>query len=188
MNKYVLNIDKQIDNESILIVKRSKFIAKVFNIQSKEEADQIIDDVKNKYTDAKHIVYAYMLKDGGKYSDDKEPQGTAGNPIYKMLEKENIINVMIVVIRYFGGVFLGTGLLTRTYLEVAKKVLNIYQKKEYIEYTNMNIFFEYKEEKIVKKLIEQTNSDILSTIRDSKVQMSINVPNNNVEIFLKYIK
>lgn len=188
MNKYILNIENKVDNEGILVVKKSKFIAKVFNISSKEQAEKIIEEIKIKYNDARHIVYAYMLMDGGKYSDDREPQGTAGKPIYMLLENEKIVNVMVVVIRYFGGILLGTGPLTRAYLGVAKQVIDMYEKKKYVEYIDINIVFEYKEEEIVKKIIEKTNSNILETIRDSKVQMSLKLPKDNTRDFLKYIE
>lgn len=187
MNKYMLDIDNKKEQNIIIMEKKSRFIAKAFSISSKEEADKIIENTRNEHKDARHVVYAYILKNSGKYSDDKEPFGTAGSPIYTLLKNEKLVNVMIVVIRYFGGVLLGKGLLTRTYLKAAIQAINCYGKKEYINYINTNISFTYKEEKIIQKLIKQTNSNILNTIRDSKVQMNISIPDINIELFLKYI-
>ena len=74
-----------------LIIKKSKFIANVYYINSKEQAEEIIAKAREEYKDARHVVYAYTLKSSGKFTDDKEPQGTAGKPIYSLLEKEQVI-------------------------------------------------------------------------------------------------
>lgn len=104
------------------IEKHSRFIATVVPVTTQEEAVKTIDAVRSKYWDAKHNVYAYTLLDGNikRYSDDNEPQGTAGMPVLNVLEKLNLQNVLIVVTRYFGGILLGAGGLVRAYSHTAK--------------------------------------------------------------------
>lgn len=107
-----------------IIEKRSKFIASAFHITNKEEAENIINELKKKYYDAKHNCFAFSLLDENgncieKASDDGEPSGTAGAPILNVIKKNNLNNLLIVVTRYFGGILLGTGGLTRAYSSVA---------------------------------------------------------------------
>ena len=109
-----------------IIEKRSKFIANVYPVSSQAEANDIINKIKKQYYDAKHNVYAYIIEGSStysKYTDDGEPQGTAGLPIYDMLQKQQLVNVLVIVTRYFGGILLGTGGLVRAYTEAAKQGL-----------------------------------------------------------------
>ncbi len=100
-----------------LIEKRSRFIAHAFPIKSEGEALEHIANAKKKYWDARHNVYAYILRDGGicRYTDDGEPSGTAGVPVLNVLKKRDITDCLVIVTRYFGGVLLGTGGLVRAY-------------------------------------------------------------------------
>ena len=110
--------------QSEITQKKSRFIATAKNINSKQDALNLIDLHKKKFHDVKHIAYAYILsQDQKKYSDDGEPQGTAGIQILKNLEQKNLFYSMIVVVRYFGGILLGTGGLSRAYFSVAQSVI-----------------------------------------------------------------
>ncbi len=104
------------------IVKRSRFIGYCRPVSSKEKAEEFIASVKSKHWDASHNVYAYIIREGNikRYSDDGEPQGTAGVPVLSVLENENITDVCVVVTRYFGGILLGGGGLVRAYSHAAK--------------------------------------------------------------------
>lgn len=104
-------------------VKKSKFIAYYYEISSVDEAKEIIDKLWEENKKARHIPYAYKVCSTAKKSDDKEPSGTAGMPIYNLMEMKNIDNALIAVVRYFGGTKLGAGLLTRSYLNAAKGVI-----------------------------------------------------------------
>lgn len=163
-----------------LIIKKSKFIAKVYYINSKEQAEEIIAKNKEEYKDARHVVYAYTLKSSGKFTDDKEPQGTAGKPIYSLLEKEQVINVLIIVIRYFGGILLGAGPLTRAYSTVAKEALSKCKKQKYLEYDKLSIECEYKEEEQIVRNLKQDNCIIQNIIHTDKVVIEYLKPNNIV--------
>lgn len=109
-------------NSDEYIVKRSRFIGYAKPVTTVEEANAFIAEIKLKHWDATHNVYAYILRDGGvkRYSDDGEPQGTAGVPVLDVLEKEKLVDVCVVVTRYFGGILLGGGGLVRAYSHSAK--------------------------------------------------------------------
>lgn len=109
--------------EATNVIEKSRFIAHVKPVSSKEEADAFISEIKGKYKDATHNVPAMVIGDKFQIqwaSDDGEPQGTSGAPMVQMLVKEGITNVAIVVTRYFGGIKLGTGGLVRAYTGSAK--------------------------------------------------------------------
>lgn len=118
-----------------LLVKGSKFIATAIPISLEEEARLSIDKIKKEFHDATHNPYAYIIAEGGiqKFSDDREPSGTAGKKIFSAIESQNLKDVLVVVTRYFGGVKLGTGGLSRAYYESALKVLNscVFLKREH---------------------------------------------------------
>ena len=116
---------KSIESESIaeIIEKKSKFIATLYEANSKEEAERILQDTRKKYYDAKHNCYAYIIQKIEKCSDDGEPSGTAGAPLLSLLKSANLTNIIIIVSRYFGGILLGTGGLVRAYTEVAQKAI-----------------------------------------------------------------
>ena len=106
--------------------KKSRFIANVFEIHSEDEAADILASVKKKYYDARHNCHAFIL--GGKnplqrFSDDGEPSGTAGKPILEVISRQGYQNILIVVTRYFGGILLGTGGLSRAYSQAAQEGL-----------------------------------------------------------------
>lgn len=105
--------------------KRSTFIGHVFPVETEAEARARIDEMKKKYHDARHNCWCYLLKEGpARYSDDGEPQGTAGQPMLAVFQKEGVVNVCCVVTRYFGGVLLGAGGLVRAYTQSAKDALD----------------------------------------------------------------
>lgn len=108
------------------VEKRSRFIGYVCPVTSADEANAFIAEIQKKHFDAKHNVYAYILREGGvkKYSDDGEPQGTAGMPVLEVIEKSGLCDVCVVVTRYFGGILLGGGGLFRAYTQAAKLAIS----------------------------------------------------------------
>ena len=104
-------------------IKKSKFIAYYYEIHSKEEAETILENLKKEHKKARHIPYAYKIDNLVRKSDDKEPSNTAGTPIYNLIIKNELNNSLIAVVRYFGGIKLGAGGLTRAYLNTAKEVI-----------------------------------------------------------------
>lgn len=104
--------------------KRSRFIGQVWPVSSEEEAQERIRSAKKKYHDARHNCWCYILGDNIlRYSDDGEPQGTAGQPMLNVFQREGVTNVVCVVTRYFGGILLGAGGLTRAYSKGARDAL-----------------------------------------------------------------
>ena len=114
------------DGESEFVEKRSRFISHIWHVESEAEARRHIEEMKKRYYDARHNCWCYRLRDGGvvRYSDDGEPQGTAGQPMLNVFERERIQDVCCVVTRYFGGILLGAGGLTRAYTRGAKDALD----------------------------------------------------------------
>lgn len=108
------------------VEKRSRFIGNIWPIESEEEARVHIEEMKKKHYDARHNCWAYRLRESSieRYSDDGEPQGTAGQPILNVFQREEVWNVVCVVTRYFGGILLGAGGLTRAYGRSAKDALD----------------------------------------------------------------
>ena len=107
------------------IEKKSRFIGQVFPVESEQAAKEILERVRKQHYDARHNCWCYILKGGAKrYSDDGEPQGTAGQPMLNVFEREGVVNVMCVVTRYFGGILLGAGGLCRAYTKAAKDALD----------------------------------------------------------------
>ena len=107
-----------------VVIKKSKFIAYYYELDTTEDIKIIIDELKKEHKKAKHIVYAYKFGNTAGKTDDKEPSGTAGLPLYNLLEVNNLNNKMIVVVRYFGGIKLGAGPLMRAYKNAGVSVIN----------------------------------------------------------------
>ena len=105
--------------------KRSRFIGRVWPVDSEEQARAHIEETKKLHYDARHNCWCYLIKDGPvRYSDDGEPQGTAGQPMLNVFQREGVENVCCVVTRYFGGILLGAGGLVRAYTQSAKDALD----------------------------------------------------------------
>jgi uncharacterized YigZ family protein len=112
-------------SESLLIEKKSKFIANVMPVDNEADALAFLAEIRSKYPDATHNVYAYVIDENNifRYSDDGEPSGTAGMPVLDAIRKSGIVDAAVVVTRYFGGTLLGTGGLVHTYGASAKQGL-----------------------------------------------------------------
>lgn len=111
-------------NTNTIEIKKSKFIAYLYDIDEISEIKEILENIKYEHKKAKHVVYAYKFGSTAGKSDDKEPSGTAGTPLYNLLEMNNINNKLLIVVRYFGGVKLGAGPLLRAYKNAGVSVLN----------------------------------------------------------------
>lgn len=127
--------------------KRSLFIALATSVESEEEALDLIKQRKKKYNDATHNVYAYLIGDGtvSRYSDDAEPQGTAGMPVLNAIRMSGISNVLVIVTRYFGGILLGAGGLVRAYSTSASMALEAGGVSIYEKYSVINCACSYSD-------------------------------------------
>ena len=201
-------------NENVsaeIVEKKSKFIANIFYVETVEEAEEKVKEIKKKYFDARHNCFAYSVftKDGivNRFSDDGEPSGTAGGPMLNILNSKELTNLVVIVTRYFGGILLGTGGLIRAYTgatqealaqikEVTKDLglevvltttypdlekMKYYLKLNEIEVTNV----EYNEEVLVYVDITQTKYDKLL---EASEKYELNFALNRTEIIKeKYI-
>ena len=147
--------------------KRSEFISFAEPVKSAEDIRKVLQQYKQKFPDARHICYAYVLDDKEYSSDAGEPKGSAGPPILAAIKKEDLTNVIVVVIRYFGGVKLGVRGLINAYGYAAQKVLEQTEKIPYIPtkkisievpYNNLNRFY-YQLNKSKGKILQQTSKD-----------------------------
>ena len=113
-------------SETELVEKRSRFLGHVWPVESEGEARARIEEIRKKHYDARHHCWCYRIREGGveRYSDDGEPQGTAGQPMLNVFQRENVNDVVCVVTRYFGGILLGAGGLVRAYSAAAKDALD----------------------------------------------------------------
>ena len=123
MSEYLVPFE---DAESEFTEKRSRFISHIWRVETEAEARERIEEMKKRYYDARHNCWCYRLREGGveRYSDDGEPQGTAGQPMLNVFQRENVNDVVCVVTRYFGGILLGAGGLVRAYSAAAKDALD----------------------------------------------------------------
>ena len=153
------------NEEADITEKKSKFIANIFYITSEEEAEEKIRQIKRKHNTARHYCYAYRIirknEIINKSSDDGEPSGTAGMPMLNILEKNNFINILVVVTRYFGGILLGTGGLVKAYSEATQKVI---EKSEIVieeEGIELEIELNYKDLENFKYYCNKNNINII---------------------------
>ena len=165
------------------IEKKSRFIANIYPIKSKKEAEEILVKVKKEYWDAKHNVYAYVLEGNiSKYSDDGEPQGTAGLPVFNVLQNKKLENVLIIVTRYFGGILLGKGGLVRAYSTSAKKVIEESIVYEIIEMKKIKITCEYHiKDKVLYDLDKKSYKKEI--IFGEKIDIILEIPVDEVDSF-----
>ena len=139
-------------NEITLIREKSSFIGILVHATSVESAKQYLLDIKKEYPKAKHYCYAYVIGQNQKSSDDGEPAGTAGRPLLELLNKKNMDETLLVVVRYFGGVLLGASRLMSTYLETGVQVIN---SADIVEISNLygyKMVMSYKEFDKLKSL------------------------------------
>lgn len=159
--------------------KKSRFIANVFSVETEEEAFAYIEQIKKKYWDARHNCYAFTLGDRMqimRFSDDGEPQGTAGKPILEVLTGQGVSNACIVITRYFGGVLLGTGGLVRAYTQAAQEGLKNSEIKTMQYCTKMLIGTDYNGIGKIQYTLGQQNVPILNSVYTESVQLEIVLP------------
>lgn len=145
--------------EGLIVEKQSKFISYLFNIDNENEAIDKIEKIRNDNIQARHVVYIYSyIKDNVvniRFSDDGEPKGTGTKAIYELLEKEAITNICIVIVRYFGGILLGAGPLSRAYLNSARECIDNCYKKEIYNYIKFEFICTYNGYNIIKNKLEK---------------------------------
>ncbi|WP_297133623.1 YigZ family protein [Terrisporobacter sp.] len=158
------------------IIEKSTFIGYAKPIKSEEEAIEFINEIKKKHKDATHNVWAYTVGENmniQRYSDDGEPQGTAGIPTLEVIKKEDLRDVVVVVTRYFGGIKLGAGGLVRAYTKGAKIGISAGIVIEKIKYTDVKIKIEYNQLGKIQNEIMSLGFTVKDTIYGEDVEIIV---------------
>lgn len=172
--------------ESEFTEKRSRFIGRVRRVETEAEARAYIDRIKKQHYDARHNCWCYALHDGNilRYGDDGEPQGTAGQPMLNVFRREGVENVVCVVTRYFGGVLLGAGGLTRAYAKSAKDTLDAAGKARMTRWTRLRLSVPYPLFERVARLIEHSGGVSENSDYGAEVSVTLRLPGEGADAFL----
>ena len=174
--------------EDEFVEKKSRFIGRVWPVETEEEALAHIAEMKKQHYDATHNCWAYVIKDGAvRFSDDGEPGGTAGMPIVQVLQKEQLYNVVCVVTRYFGGILLGAGGLVRAYTKGAKIAIDAAGKSMKRVWSVLYIPCPYTFYERVKLETEAFGGVIRDTQFGAEVELEILVAQPQAQAFLDKI-
>ena len=159
-----------------IIIEKSTFIGYAKPIKTEEEAIEFINEIKKKHKDATHNVWAYTVgktMNIQRYSDDGEPQGTAGIPTLEVIKKEDLRDVVVVVTRYFGGVKLGAGGLVRAYTKGAKVGIDAAKVIEKVMYKEVRIKIDYNQLGKVQNEIMNMNYFVKDTVYEDNVEIIV---------------
>ena len=169
-------------------IKKSRFIGIIVPCTSEIEVLQHLKQLHDEYPGASHIAYAYRLKtDQGliyRFHDAGEPAGTAGKPIFLHIEGKGLINLLIAVIRYFGGIKLGAGGLTRAYGNTVKQVIEAAEICPYVEWVNIRLTLDYKQMQALEYLLKKLDGHILQQDFAEQVRLIIRLPAEQVDTLL----
>ena len=157
-------------------VLQSKFISYLIHIENLADFDYFYKNLKKEHKKARHICYAYILNDTYKYSDDGEPSSTAGLPIYNVLKGNELKNVALFVVRYFGGTLLGSGRLLRTYSLAAKEVVNLAKKVKLSSFKFVEVSIDYQSFDSFKNYLNINNLIINKTLFNDKIFIEFRSP------------
>lgn len=152
------------------VIDKSRFIASAIHVDSAEQAVAYINDKRKKYFDATHNCYAYIVGDKAKFSDDGEPQGTAGLPIYECIKANDLDYLCVVVTRYFGGIKLGAGGLVRAYSGSCAEVLKQCDKLQMTDCVRAEVVIDYSLLKPLRKALE-THAKEENVFYEDKVRL-----------------
>ncbi|MFR5132101.1 MAG: YigZ family protein [Terrisporobacter sp.] len=172
------------------IVEKSTFIGYAKPIKTEEEAIEFINEIKKKHKDATHNVWAYTIGENmniQRYSDDGEPQGTAGIPTLEVIKKEDLRDVVVVVTRYFGGIKLGAGGLVRAYTKGAKVGIEAGIVIEKVKYSEVKIKIEYTQLGRIQNEIMNLGFKVKDTIYSEGVELIVYVRNEEAQSLMDRI-
>lgn len=166
---------KRISNniENTIIIKNSKFITNLFIVEDIEEVNRYLNLIKDKYRDANHNCYAYVVDNIKKCSDDGEPSGTAGMPMIRVLERKELNNILVIVTRYFGGIKLGANGLVRAYTNSVSETLDMVDIVDTIKGYNIDIIFNFSDIKRIDYLLKDIK--VLNKEYNDVVKYNLNV-------------
>ncbi len=162
------------------VFKNSVFLGYAYPVKSEEQAKKIIQSIKLKYPDATHVVYGYLIKSNFamKYCDDGEPAGSSGKPIINIIEHKNLKDILIIVVRYYGGTKLGYGGLVKAYGETAKEAIENGEIVEIFEKETFKITISYDLLNAVKKILNNENIEKEEYLENITIVVSVNKNNS----------
>ncbi|MGZ4999676.1 MAG: YigZ family protein [Methylomonas sp.] len=174
--------------ESEELIKKSRFIGIIRPCRSEREALSILNQLHEQHPNASHIVYAYRIQspDGliCRFNDAGEPSGTAGKPIFQHLEGKDLIDLILVVIRYFGGIKLGAGGLTRAYGNLARQVIDLAEIVDFIEYSELQLTLDYNRLQALEYQLKKLDGVILAQDFSENIRIHIKIPKHHLDALL----
>ena len=159
-----------------LVVKKSRFIAIARNCNSPADVKRIVEETRAQFPDATHVVHAAVMGSQFSFSDDHEPKNTAGRPAFEVLKGSGITNIIVLIIRYFGGTLLGTGGLVKAYGDSTKLVLEGIATEELVDKTNFSLTIGYELYDNVKRLLSSVNADIQNEAFATEITITGAIP------------
>lgn len=167
-------------------IKKSRFISYAKKVISRSEATSYISELREQYPDARHVCWGYVIGNpknstNSGCNDDGEPSGTAGKPILAQINYSNIGNVVVVVVRYFGGIRLGAGGLVRAYRASAKEALFNLSTQERIPKEEFILHFPFSKENAVRRAISELNGELLSSSYGPEVEFRVSIPSTQTK-------
>ncbi|MFZ2553681.1 YigZ family protein [Psychrobacter urativorans] len=169
-----------------LEIKKSEFITYAYPVTSREQAMFHVEQLREQYADARHHCWAYIIGDpdnttSAGFDDDGEPSGTAGRPILNVLQHKSIGNIIVIVVRYFGGIKLGAGGLTRAYAGSAQAAVDAMQLCPYVPMTQLQILAQFATEGQCRYIVESLNGTIDSVDYSKEVRLSATIAEADIE-------
>ena len=159
-----------------LVVKKSRFIAIARTCKDPAEVKKIVDETRAQYPDATHVVHAAVMGNQFSFSDDHEPKNTAGRPALEVLKGSGITNIIVLIIRYFGGTLLGTGGLVKAYGDSTKLVLDGIETEELVEKTSFSLTIGYEMYENTKRILSAVSADSLKEDFGTEIKISGQIP------------
>ncbi|RMG62583.1 MAG: DUF1949 domain-containing protein [Calditrichaeota bacterium] len=169
--------------------KRSLFIGQLLPVKSVAEAEAALEDIRKTYHDATHNCFAYRIDpDHYRFSDDGEPSGTAGRPILAMLEKYRLLQVLLVVTRYFGGIKLGTGGLKRAYSACAEQTILQAERVPFSRFQSFRLQYPYSLSRQVEQVLRRHGAQLVSADYGEEITALVQVPEEAAGRFVEALK
>ena len=159
-----------------LVVKKSRFIAIARTCKDPAEVKKIVDETRAQYPDATHVVHAAVMGNQFSFSDDHEPKNTAGRPALEVLKGSGITNIIVLIIRYFGGTLLGTGGLVKAYGDSTKLVLDGIETEELVDKTSFSLTIGYEMYENTKRILVAVSADSLKEDFGTEITITGQIP------------
>lgn len=173
-------------------IKKSRFIGILIPCQSENEVLQQLDLYQQEYVNASHLAFSYRVKSSlgiiTRFHDAGEPNGTAGKPIFQHLEGKDLVNLICIVVRYFGGTKLGTGGLTRAYGNTAKKVIEASSICKFIEYAEIKLKLNYNQLQNLEYQLAKLDGAIVKKEFSENISLIVKIPEINIAALRKVVE